>query len=644
MKLSIITINFNNAAGLEKTICSVIEQNFDDFEYIVIDGGSSDESTGIIRKHADCIRYWVSEPDKGIYDAMNKGIRASVGEYILFLNSGDFIINQGILRQVFSAPVTSDILYGELIFDYGEGQEKLESLPDRIDLPFLFNRNIWHPASFIRKKLFDKYGEYDTDFRIAGDYDFFFKVIIREKCTTSFLPFPISVYETTGASSDSVNLPKILLEREKVHRKYLESGTIAFLTYQHKFRIGFIALLLSQITFLQKPADWIYNLLVVIRNSWRSIRVKADITFFTPTFWRTGSEIVLWNLLMNIKGLLKVRLISRYKADPALALPSTVLMGYQYVDASGTIISRLKKVFRRVFIVPLFYFFNRGNPWYINTIALPGVLRKAEAFSVKVILHVHELEQMFARLKEDEIQRVLNYPSLLIANSQTTKSYLQSLGCKVPVEVIYPAFDTSRFKRSKEDYTNFRSMLGIHPDEFVWVMCGTLDPNKNGILFLNTAAEILKSHPATTFLWLGSTPDISYKKACEQHAVNLGITRKVLWHTPEFEQYVRYLNCADGFMLTSVRESFSMVTVEALLLGLPVVAQDCGGVSEILEEETGVIVKELNNPAAMALPMLEFMKGIRKLNQLKAKQKAESFDIAIWAPRWKDMLLKTLKF
>ncbi|MDR2910496.1 MAG: glycosyltransferase [Bacteroidales bacterium] len=93
MKLSIITINLNNVAGLQKTIESVVKQTFTDYEYIVIDGGSTDGSADIIKQHANKITYWVSEPDKGIYNAMNKGIRVAKGEYCLFLNSGDWLIN-----------------------------------------------------------------------------------------------------------------------------------------------------------------------------------------------------------------------------------------------------------------------------------------------------------------------------------------------------------------------------------------------------------------------------------------------------------------------------------------------------------------------------------------------------------------------
>ena len=99
-KLSIITVNLNKAKGLQKTIESVIFQTFTDYEYIIIDGGSTDGSKQIIEQYADKITYWVSEPDSGIYNGMNKGIKVAKGEYCLFLNSEDYLLSNEILQNV----------------------------------------------------------------------------------------------------------------------------------------------------------------------------------------------------------------------------------------------------------------------------------------------------------------------------------------------------------------------------------------------------------------------------------------------------------------------------------------------------------------------------------------------------------------
>src|SRR5574344_2490955 len=112
MKLSIITINYNNAEGLEKTIKSVINQTFTDYEYIIIDGGSTDGSTDIIKKYRENIDYWVSESDKGIYKAMNKGITYTHGEYLNFMNSGDCFHSSTVLNEVARNFNNTDIIIG----------------------------------------------------------------------------------------------------------------------------------------------------------------------------------------------------------------------------------------------------------------------------------------------------------------------------------------------------------------------------------------------------------------------------------------------------------------------------------------------------------------------------------------------------
>ena len=115
MTLSIITINYNNAAGLEKTIKSVISQTCKRYEFIIIDGGSKDGSKDIIEKYQDQITYWVSEPDNGIYNAMNKGVKVAKGEYCIFMNSGDIFVDNDVIRDVFNIGFSADIITGGII-------------------------------------------------------------------------------------------------------------------------------------------------------------------------------------------------------------------------------------------------------------------------------------------------------------------------------------------------------------------------------------------------------------------------------------------------------------------------------------------------------------------------------------------------
>jgi glycosyltransferase involved in cell wall biosynthesis len=176
MKLSVITINLNNIIGLQKTIESVISQTFKDFEWIVIDGGSTDGSKELIEKYADHISYWVSEPDKGIYNAMNKGIHVAKGEYIEFLNSGDIYFNEKTLENVNRHLSNSDIIYGSAIIRRDGKDIRIHMQRDICSFYDLVKKPINHQSSFIKKELFEKYGNFDENFSGVEDTEFLYRI------------------------------------------------------------------------------------------------------------------------------------------------------------------------------------------------------------------------------------------------------------------------------------------------------------------------------------------------------------------------------------------------------------------------------------------------------------------------------------
>jgi glycosyltransferase involved in cell wall biosynthesis len=229
IKLSVITINYNNAVGLEKTIESVISQNFKEYEYIVIDGGSNDGSKEIIESFTNKISYWVSEKDKGIYNAMNKGIQQAKGEYCLFLNSGDFLYNNKVLEEVFTINSTADIIYGNMLIDWGNGKKTEGKMPDAITVQQMYKDTLWHPVSFIKRILFEKYGLYNEDYKMVADYDFFFKTIIANKISTKQIPLLISEYNVDGFSSKPENKIIEQEERKRVIHSYLSQEEINYL-------------------------------------------------------------------------------------------------------------------------------------------------------------------------------------------------------------------------------------------------------------------------------------------------------------------------------------------------------------------------------------------------------------------------------
>jgi len=207
MKLSIITINFNNREGLKKTADSVLSQFFRDFEWILIDGGGSDGSGEFIaelaKKKEANISFWCSEPDKGIYNAMNKGILHAQGEYCLFLNSGDYLFNNNVLETVFGMNPSTDIFYGNFYTDEGKLRSGCDE--DEVTCFTFMDYSIHHTGcAFIRRNLFEKYGLYDETLKIVSDWKWLLQAVGLGRASVSKLDIVLSVFDTCGISSIAI--------------------------------------------------------------------------------------------------------------------------------------------------------------------------------------------------------------------------------------------------------------------------------------------------------------------------------------------------------------------------------------------------------------------------------------------------------
>lgn len=202
MKLSIITINFNDAKGLEKTIQSVINQTYKDFEYIVIDGASTDGSVDVIKKYADQLTRWVSEPDTGIYNAMNKGTRLAKGEYCLYLNSGDFLAADDVLEKALSYNFTEDIVCCNCL-DFDDKHEWLKVPPKDVSLFTFIGGSLPHPTTFIKRELLNRLGGYNESYRIMSDWCFFLEAMIVHQCSYRTLDVLLTRFNCYGISSTS---------------------------------------------------------------------------------------------------------------------------------------------------------------------------------------------------------------------------------------------------------------------------------------------------------------------------------------------------------------------------------------------------------------------------------------------------------
>lgn len=214
MQLSIITINYNNKSGLEETIKSVVSQKYSDFQYIVIDGGSTDGSVDVIKKYSDKISYWISESDKGVYNAMNKGILQAKGEYVLFMNSGDLLKEDISIGRIFDQTNGEDVVYLNVEIVSPNQEPYVKKYPAKLDLLFFIVSNICHQSTFIKRNLFSKYGLYSETMLISSDWAFFLDVICKYRCSYKYIDECLSVFFIGGISSLEENYDLIYKERD----------------------------------------------------------------------------------------------------------------------------------------------------------------------------------------------------------------------------------------------------------------------------------------------------------------------------------------------------------------------------------------------------------------------------------------------
>ncbi|SCY19154.1 glycosyltransferase family 2 protein [Flavobacterium anhuiense] len=269
--ISVITVNFNDKNGLHKTLKSVTNQTYKDFEFIVIDGGSTDGSKELIEKYQNKISYWISEKDNGVFHAMNKGIKAATGEFVIFMNGGDCFNDDFVLQDNVSSLTSEyDIYYGDN-YKQSNGSKRLKTYSEKLHFSFFYTSSINHQSTFIRKSLFDKYFYYNEDYKIASDWEFFVYTICHQNVSYKYLKKTIAVYDFTGISSDPKFRELYNEEKKETFQKYFPAfeddykevevlNSKRFLQFQHikKYNIswkllkGFINVLLLFLPKIEK--------------------------------------------------------------------------------------------------------------------------------------------------------------------------------------------------------------------------------------------------------------------------------------------------------------------------------------------------------------------------------------------------------
>lgn len=230
MRLSIITINRNNASGLEKTLQSVASQTYKEFEYIVIDGASTDGSVEVIKKYESEFAHirWVSEPDLGIYNAMNKGIRMASGEYIQILNSADCLATPDVMERMLVALEKANkpsVFYGNMVKCFPDGRRLVDKsfAGHEITMLGMFLGTLNHNPAYIRRDLFEKYGYYDEHLKIVSDWKWYLQAVILGGENPQYVDIDVTLFDMTGVSENADNKELIRQERQRVLEELIPS-------------------------------------------------------------------------------------------------------------------------------------------------------------------------------------------------------------------------------------------------------------------------------------------------------------------------------------------------------------------------------------------------------------------------------------
>lgn len=221
---SIITVNYNNSKGLEATICSVLSQTCKDFEFIIIDGDSTDGSKEVIKQHSDKIDYWVSEKDDGVYQAMNKGVLVAKGTYLNFMNSGDVFYDKNVLKKLLDMHFTEDIIVGKDIHYNSQGASFSTIFPLQLGMYTFYKSYLPHQSTFFKRILFEK-RLYDERLRIAADWKFYIECICEDKSTVKMVNLIICNREQDGISSQQAQRSQD--ERRKVLEEKISPGVLS---------------------------------------------------------------------------------------------------------------------------------------------------------------------------------------------------------------------------------------------------------------------------------------------------------------------------------------------------------------------------------------------------------------------------------
>lgn len=219
MKLSIITVCYNCADSIEQTVASVLSQTYPSIEYIIIDGCSTDGTIEILQKYSSEIDILITEPDRGIYDAMNKAIERATGDYLYFLNSGDTLYSDSVAADLMSNTNDAEIVYGDLVLCFSNGKPNRKmTQPPRFNRFLFVHRVPMHQATMVKSEVFCRYGTFDEEYLYSADLEFFSRVVFKKDVISQHVPVTICNYDMHGLSQSK----KTFKLRQRLRLKILK--------------------------------------------------------------------------------------------------------------------------------------------------------------------------------------------------------------------------------------------------------------------------------------------------------------------------------------------------------------------------------------------------------------------------------------
>lgn len=376
--------------------------------------------------------------------------------------------------------------------------------------------------------------------------------------------------------------------------------------------------------------------------------MSKTIIFFTQTLGYTGSEIALYNLLASTQLPIKKILVAKTKGKLIIKLPTDIqcFIEEEYYKITyqkpKTIIQRIyERLLHELYIkrfkkqkrfLEYIHETIKADYWYINTIAMPDILRFAENNHIPSLLHLHELEILIEYYPIIDLERIIKYPQLIIACSQAAKQMVNTFGRKENVVVNYPCIDDIALKNYLGKQSSLKNQLNIPTNRFIWAMSGSINNNKNPLFYVQIVSEILKQRQDVHFVWFSNQiTDYGISLYAKKYAESLGVAESISWVYADYSNYYELLLGIDALVLTSRRESFSLAVLEALLLKKPSITyRGVGGTTEIVGIDNVLVVDDytINSFVKIMLYVMDNYQNIKINDDLVRFSKEKA--VQIW--------------